>query len=74
MQHITCCCEALARQRYIFGKLFVEPKDISTALLSIPLSLYKRHRDTESVLMKVYGCTISLKAEVLLEIKLIGPK
>jgi hypothetical protein len=32
VQHITCCCEALARQRYnIFGKLFVEPKDISTA-------------------------------------------
>jgi hypothetical protein len=51
VQHITCCCEALARQRYnIFGKLFVEPKDIST---EGPLSLYKRHRVTESVLMKV---------------------
>jgi hypothetical protein len=33
-QHITCCCEALARQRYnIFGKPFVEPKDISTDLI-----------------------------------------
>jgi hypothetical protein len=33
-QHITCCCEALARQCYnIFGKLFLEPKDISTAAL-----------------------------------------
>ena len=32
VQHITCCCEALARQRYnVFGKLTVEPKDISTA-------------------------------------------
>ena len=32
VQHITCCCEALARQRYsIFGKLFAKPKDISTA-------------------------------------------
>jgi hypothetical protein len=32
VQHITCCCEALARQRYnIFGKPFVEPKEISTA-------------------------------------------
>jgi hypothetical protein len=31
-QHIICCCEALARHRYnIFGKLIVEPKDISTA-------------------------------------------
>jgi hypothetical protein len=34
VQHITCCCEALARQRYnIFGKSFVEPKDINTASL-----------------------------------------
>jgi hypothetical protein len=32
--HIICCCEALARQRCkFFGKLFVEPKDISMALL-----------------------------------------
>jgi hypothetical protein len=31
-QHITCCCESLARQRYnIFGKLSVKPKEISTA-------------------------------------------
>ena len=34
VQHITCCCEALARQRYnIFGKLLAKPKDISTALI-----------------------------------------
>jgi hypothetical protein len=32
VQHITCSCEALARQRYhFFGKLSVEPKEISTA-------------------------------------------
>jgi hypothetical protein len=32
VQHITCCCDALARQSYnVFGKPFVEPKDISTA-------------------------------------------
>jgi len=32
VQHISCCCEALARQRYnVFGNPFVEPKDISTA-------------------------------------------
>jgi len=30
VQHI-CCCEALARQRYVFGKLTADPKDISTA-------------------------------------------
>jgi hypothetical protein len=30
--HIICCYEALARQRYnVFGNLFIEPKDISTA-------------------------------------------
>jgi hypothetical protein len=32
VQHIICCCEALSRQRYnVFGKLSVEPKEISTA-------------------------------------------
>jgi len=32
VQHIICCCEALARQRYnVFGRPSVEPKDISTA-------------------------------------------
>jgi hypothetical protein len=31
VQHITCCRKALARQHYVFGKLSVEPKDISTA-------------------------------------------
>jgi hypothetical protein len=31
LQHIICCCEALAHQRNnFFGKLFAEPKDIST--------------------------------------------
>jgi hypothetical protein len=30
VQHIMCCCEALARQRNnVFGNLIVEPKDIS---------------------------------------------
>jgi hypothetical protein len=32
VQHIICCCEALARQRYnVFGGLTAKPKDISTA-------------------------------------------
>ena len=31
-QHIVCCCKTLARQRYnVFGRVTVEPKDISTA-------------------------------------------
>jgi len=34
VQHIICCCKALARQHYnVFGRLNVEPKDISTALV-----------------------------------------
>ena len=32
VQHIICCCEAFAQRRYdFFGRLTVEPKDISTA-------------------------------------------
>jgi hypothetical protein len=32
VQHIVCCCKAVAGQRYnVFGNPFVEPKDISTA-------------------------------------------
>jgi hypothetical protein len=32
VQHIICCCEVLAHQRYnVFEKLFAEPKDTSTA-------------------------------------------
>jgi len=44
VEHITCCCEALARQRYnIFGKLFAKPKDVSTALIK-DLCLFIRDR------------------------------
>jgi hypothetical protein len=40
VQHITCCCEALAHQRYnVFGNLIVAPKDISTASIK-DLCLY----------------------------------
>jgi hypothetical protein len=32
VQHIICCCEALACQHYkVFGNLFVEPKEINIA-------------------------------------------
>jgi hypothetical protein len=32
VQHIICCCEALARQRYnVFGNRLVEPEDTRTA-------------------------------------------
>jgi hypothetical protein len=40
VQRIMCCCEALARQRYIvFGNLIVAPKDISMASIK-DLCLY----------------------------------
>jgi hypothetical protein len=31
VQYIFCSCKALAHQRYVFGNLFIEPKEISTA-------------------------------------------
>jgi hypothetical protein len=32
VQHLVCRCEALSRQRYnVFGVMFLEPKDLSTA-------------------------------------------
>jgi hypothetical protein len=40
VQHITCSCKALPRQRYnIFRKPLVEPKEISTASLETSASL-----------------------------------
>ena len=58
----------------------LQQKDVKTGLkqglcvIYIYIYIKERHRDTESVLMKVYGCTISLKAEVLPELRLTGPK
>jgi hypothetical protein len=55
VEHIICCCERLARQRYVFGNRLVEPKDISTACLSKgPVSLYKGHRVIECVLVGIF--------------------
>jgi hypothetical protein len=57
VQHIICCCEALARQCYnVFGNPLFEPKDIRTACLSKgPVPLYKGHRVTESVLIGIFS-------------------
>jgi len=39
VQHVTCCCEALARQNYnVFGKPSVEPKDNKHSLSQGPMS------------------------------------
>jgi hypothetical protein len=54
VQHIICCCEALARQRYnVYGNPLVEPKSISS-LSKGPLPLYKGHRVIESVLIGIF--------------------
>jgi hypothetical protein len=56
VQHIVCCCETLARQRYnVFRNRLVEPKDISTACLTKgPVPLYKGHRVIECVLIGIF--------------------
>jgi hypothetical protein len=42
MQHIICCCEALACQHFnVFGSLVVEPTDICTASVGTSASSYK---------------------------------
>jgi hypothetical protein len=75
VQHIICCCEALAHQRHnVFGNLFVEPKDISTASVR-DLCLFIRG----TVFLNVYwleylGLHNKSKAEVHLGRKLMGPK
>jgi hypothetical protein len=55
VQHIPCCCKALVRQRYnVFGKLIVEPKDISTASVRDLCLFHTRHRVIESGLNGVF--------------------
>jgi hypothetical protein len=40
VQCIICCCEVLACQQYVFGKLFAKPKDTSTASVRGDLCLF----------------------------------
>jgi len=62
VQHIICCCEALARQRYyVFGRLTVEPEDISTASVR-DLCLFIRGAGLLRLCwMKYWGCTIGVR-------------
>jgi hypothetical protein len=76
VQHIICYCEALARQRYnVFGKLFAEPKEISSAAIR-DLCLYIRGIGLLNLCwMKCLGLHNKPKAdEVHLGHKLTGPK
>jgi len=73
-QHIICCCEALARQRYnVFGSLIVEPKD-KHSLSKGPLPLHTRRRVIEAVLNEILGLHNKPKAAVHSMHKLTGPK
>ena len=64
--HIICCCETLARHHCnLFGKFFVEPKDISMASLK-DLSLFIRDTGLMNCAEKTtYGCTISLRLQCI---------
>jgi hypothetical protein len=75
VQHIICCCEALARHRYnIFGKLIVEPKDISTASVR-DLCLFIRGTGLLNLCwMESLGLYNKPKADVDPGHKLTGPK
>jgi hypothetical protein len=64
VQHITCCCEALARQRYdVFGNLIVAPKDISTTSIK-DLCLYIKGTGLLNRAEYVLGLYNKPKAEV----------
>ena len=62
VQHIICCCEALARQRYhVFGRLIVEPKDISTASIRDFCLFVWDTGLLRLCWMKYWGCIIGLR-------------
>ena len=72
MQHIICCCEAMARQHYnVFGRLTVEPKDISTASIR-DLCLFIRGAGL--LLNEILRLHNKPKAAVRSVHKLTGPK
>ena len=62
VQHIICCCEALAGQCYsVSGRPTVEPKDVSTASIG-DLCLFIRGAGLLRLCWMTYwGCTISLR-------------
>jgi len=62
VQHIICCCEALACQRYnVFGRPTVEQIDISTASVRDLCLFIQGAGLLRLCWMKYWGCTISLR-------------
>jgi len=75
VQHIICCCEALALHRYnVFGNPLVEPKDISTASVR-DLCLFIRGTGLSNPYSLEYlGLYNKPKVEVRPWHKVTGPK
>jgi hypothetical protein len=75
VQHIICCCEVLAHQHYnVSGKLFAEPKDISTASVK-DLCLYIKGTGLlNRCWMECLGLHNKPKAEMRVGHTLTGPK
>ena len=75
VQHIICCCKALARQHYnIFGRLIAEPKDISTTSVR-DLCLFIRGTGLLNLCwMKCWGLNNKPMAEAHPGHMLMGPK
>jgi hypothetical protein len=75
VQHIICCCEALAWERYnVFGKLFAEPKDISTASVRGLCLVIRGIGLLNLCWTECLGLHDKPKAEVHLEHLLMGPE
>jgi hypothetical protein len=74
VRHIICCCEALARERYVFWKLFVEPKDISTASVRYFCLFIRGTGLLNLCRLECLGLYNKPKAEVHQGQKLTGPK
>jgi hypothetical protein len=74
VQHIICCCEALARQRYnIFGNRLDEPKDVSTASVRDLCLFIKGTGLLNLYCLEYSGLYNKPKAEVHPGHKLTGP-
>jgi len=67
VQHIICCCEGMARQRYnVLGR--------PTGFSKGPLPFHTRHRVIEAVLNEILGLHNKPKAAVHSVHKLTGPR
>jgi hypothetical protein len=75
VQHIICCCEVLACQRYsVFGKLLADPKDISSASVRDRCLYIRGTGLLNRCWMECLGLHNKPKAEMHLGHLLTGPK